>query len=142
MSASYGVVPVTGFYEWQRRDGEKIPYMITSRDTQGLLIAGLWDEWKDPQGGAPVLSFTVLTDAANEALEFVHNRQPVMLSLDDARRWLDPDIPTDDLDRLFESTIPVPLDVIPLSTLVNNARNKTPDVAAPSGPPIHIEASQ
>ncbi len=135
------VVPVTGFYEWRRRDGEKIPYMITSRDTQGLLIAGLWDEWKDPQGGESVLSFTVLTDAANEALEFVHNRQPVMLSLDDARRWLDPDIPTDDLDRLFESAIPVPLDVIPVSTRVNNARNKTPDVAMPGGPPIHIEAS-
>ena len=135
------VVPVTGFYEWRREGGDKVPYMITSKDTQGLLIAGLWDQWRGEDSEDALLSFTVLTTAANPSLEFVHKRQPVMLSLSDARRWLDPDIATTDLDELFASAIPTPLDVIPVSTLVNNARHKDPSVAEPVGEPIRIEAT-
>ncbi len=133
------VVPVTGFYEWARRDGEKVPYLITPSDTEGLLIAGLWDRWRNHESGEVVLSFTVLTTAANEAMSFVHNRQPVMLGLEDARRWLDPDLDTSDLDELFASALPVALQAIPVSSVVNNARNKGPEVADPVGEAIRIE---
>ena len=135
------VVPVTGFYEWTRREGSKVPYMISSRDTEGLLIAGLWDRWRNRETGEEVLSFTVLTTAANEALAFVHNRQPVMLSLEDARRWLDPDIDTSDLAPVFQSALPVPLEVTEVSAAVNNARNKSADVFEPVGAPVYVGPS-
>ena len=132
------VVPVTGFYEWCRQGGAKVPYLVSSADHEGLLIAGLWDRWRNPETDEAVLSFTVLTTSVNPSLEFLHHRQPVMLSLEDARRWLDPDVPTADLDALFASALPMALNVTPVSTDVNNARNKGANVMEQTGETITV----
>lgn len=142
------VVPVSGFYEWAkgRLDGEavKLPYFIRPQDDPGLLLAGLWDRWRDPQADAdaPLLeSFTILTTAANPALEFVHHRQPVMLSVDDARRWLDMAVPTEALEDLYDSLIPLRLEAVPVSTHVNNARNDGERCVTPVGDALLIGAT-
>ena len=36
------VVPISGFYEWCRQQGQKVPYFIVPQDSEGLLLAGLW----------------------------------------------------------------------------------------------------
>lgn len=118
------VVPVSGFYEWCRQNNQKLPYFITPHAADGILLAGLWDAWTNKEAGEQLLSFTILTTDANDALRFVHHRQPVMLSMIEAKRWLDVDTPTKDLEYLFESRLPVALDAVPVSTYVNNARNK------------------
>ncbi len=118
------VVPVTGFYEWCREHNTKIPYFITASNEPGLMLAGLWDRWVNKDAGEELLSFTILTTAAHDDMKEVHNRQPVMLSMDEARRWLDPSIPTKDLEHLFASLLPVSLEAYPVSSYVNNARNK------------------
>lgn len=153
------VVPVTGFYEWCRANDQKVPYLIKSSRHGGLLLAGLWDRWVDPGSrmhppGEPqqtdeappgeerrpreVLSFTILTTPANPEFAFIHTRQPVMLSIAEARRWLEPDIPTTDMTDLFGSRLPMALDLIPVSSWVNNARHKGPQAAEPAGAPIHL----
>ena len=40
------VVPVSGFYEWARRQGHKQAYFLRSVENTGLLLAGLWDRWQ------------------------------------------------------------------------------------------------
>ncbi len=129
------VVPVSGFYEWAKQGQQsvaqaagskrapKLPYLIQPHEDSGLLLAGLWDRWRNPETDEVMESFTILTTQANAALAFVHSRQPVMLSLDDARAWLDPANATQDLTHLFASALPMPLAAIPVSTHVNNARN-------------------
>jgi putative SOS response-associated peptidase YedK len=54
----------------------------------------------------------------------VHHRIPVHLTHDEARRWLDPDTDVADLKALLAPTIRVPIQLTPVSTWVNNARNK------------------
>jgi len=132
------VVPVTGFYEWQRIDGQKLPFYITPSEFPGLLLAGVWDRWRNPDSGDLIESFAVLTTAAHANMEFVHKRQPVMLSLGDAHRWLDTDVTLEDLQNIMEPGLPMQLDAIPVSTFVNNARNKDPRCVEPIGAPQHI----
>ncbi len=134
------VVPVSGFYEWAKQaQGPKLPYLLAPRDGKGLLLAGLWDRWRNPDSDAVIESFTILTTKAHAALEFVHDRQPVMLSLTDARAWLDPANETRDLEGLFNSALPMPLDAIPVSTYVNNARHTGARCTSPIAAPIPID---
>lgn len=141
------VVPISGFYEWAkgRLEGEpvKLPYFIRPQQDDGLLLAGLWDRWRDPEAdpeAPPLESFTILTTAVNPALAFVHHRQPVMLSMDDARQWLDMAIPTPALEHLYDGLIPLALEAVPVSTYVNNARNDGERCVTPIGDALLIGA--
>lgn len=135
------VVPISGFYEWCRQNNQKLPYFITPQEDDGMLLAGLWDAWHNKEADEEMLSFTVLTTQANDALQFVHHRQPVMLSIDEARLWLDMATPTSELEYLFASTLPISLDVIPVSTHVNNARHKDERCVQPIAAAISISPS-
>jgi len=137
------LVPVNGFYEWAKSgsggSASKLPYLIKPSQHQGLLLAGLWDRWQNPQTKQTVESFTVLTTKAHPALQFVHHRQPVMLSPEDAQAWLDPRYATEDLQEFFASLLPMALDAIPVSSHVNNARHKDIRVVTPVGDTIAID---
>jgi len=134
------VVPVSGFYEWARSENQKLPYYLTPHAVPGMLLAGIWDRWCDRQTGATLDSFAILTCPANEQLKFVHTRQPVMLSMAAARRWLDPAQQGSELKALFTSAVPVELDAIPVSSYVNNARHKDARCIEPVGRPVTVAA--
>jgi putative SOS response-associated peptidase YedK len=42
------LVVTDGFYEWKK--SEKQPYAVGMADDDLMVMAGLWDEWKSPQG--------------------------------------------------------------------------------------------
>ena len=130
------VVPVSGFYEWQRRAGHKQPFFISDQAQEGLLLAGLWDAWQ-PRGSAGEtaehLSFTLLTTAAHPSLDELHHRQPVFLRPEQAVQWLDPQVETSALKSLLASDLPVPLRLTPVSNEVNSARNKSSRCYHPVG---------
>lgn len=59
------IVPASGYYEWLKVPGGKQPYFISAADGGVLSFAGLWDQWKNPETGASVTSFTIIVkDAA------------------------------------------------------------------------------
>jgi len=128
------VVPIAGFYEWARAGGDKQAYYIHARDDRGLLLAGIWDRWRDDEG--EVLSFAVVTTAVHEQLAFVHTRQPALLSREEARRWLDPGTSVEQRDHLLASHLPLDLEALPVSSYVNNTRNQGPRCIEPIGPGI------
>src|SRR5690554_2830271 len=39
------LVPVSGFYEWQKVDGAKQPWFIARTDGRPAFFAGLWETW-------------------------------------------------------------------------------------------------
>jgi putative SOS response-associated peptidase YedK len=59
------VVPMNGYYKWDRSASPPQPYFIQARSGSTLFAAGLWDHWhrEEPH----VYSFAVLT-AGNEAI--------------------------------------------------------------------------
>jgi putative SOS response-associated peptidase YedK len=93
-----------------------------------FAFAGLYEVWRDPEAepdAAPIVSCTVLTREANEAMSAVHDRMPVMLAPNCWDAWLDRT--NEDPDELLESIPPVPdelLTIYPVSTAVNNSRSR------------------
>jgi putative SOS response-associated peptidase YedK len=85
------LIPVTGFFEWYTEGRKKYPFYITPTDRKIISIAGLWDEWADPDTGEVTHTYTLLTTDANPLLAAIHNtkkRMPCLLSPDDEQRWL------------------------------------------------------
>lgn len=83
------LVPASGFYEWHRSaDGGKQPYYIRSANESPLILAGLWERWRDPTGTGDLLSFTILTTAANATIAGLHDRMPVILTPESTGPWL------------------------------------------------------
>ena len=117
------LVPVGGYYEWQKAGSRRVPYYIRPR-TGGMLLAGVWDRWRSRDRTQTITSFAIVTTAASGELEFVHDRQPVMLSKAGARRWMSRHAGASDLGVLLAPRIAVDLTVVPVSAYVGNPRNK------------------
>jgi putative SOS response-associated peptidase YedK len=46
------IVPVDGFFEWRAiRGGRKQPYAVAMKDRSPFGLAGLWENWKNPNTG-------------------------------------------------------------------------------------------
>lgn len=130
------LIPADGFYEWQKLDAKhKQPYLISRRDERPFAFAGLYEHWSAPDGAA-LDTCTIITTDANAPLSVLHDRMPVILDEAAYDVWLDPS--RQDLAELEALLRPAPDDLlhfVPVSTLVNNPRNDTPEcVAAVSGP--------
>lgn len=85
------LVPSTGFFEWQTNGKLKKPYFIRSKDHAIFSIAGLYDNWLDPNTGAFEQTFTILTTTANALMAEIHNskqRMPLILSPNEEADWL------------------------------------------------------
>ena len=114
------LIPANGFYEWRREaDGSKTPILIRSRSQQPLGLAGLWDEWRAPNG-TPLRSCTIVTTQPNAIIAPIHDRMPVILARDDYAQWLTSDeIPPDELMRLLAPAPDGGLETHPVARLVN-----------------------
>jgi putative SOS response-associated peptidase YedK len=90
--------------------------------------AGVWDGWKDPESGEWVRSCAIITGPANDRVEFVHDRMPVMLPRERWEEWLDPE--NEDVEALQGLLVPAPAELVtlyPVSTRVNTPRNNAPE---------------
>ena len=133
------MVPISGFYEWLSEDGQKVPHHVVADGEDGLLLAALWDRWSG--GREPLQSFTLVTTEAHPALQWLHHRQPVMLDMKAAARWLTADASEAELLDLCAPALPVPLAVAAADTKVNNARFKDAACLEPAGPVRHLKRS-
>jgi putative SOS response-associated peptidase YedK len=89
-------VPINGYYEWHHGEKEKYPHFIFPRYDKVFLLAGIYEQWTDPVADECLETFSIITTAANERMSWIHNskkRMPAILSLADAKRWLDREVP-------------------------------------------------
>jgi putative SOS response-associated peptidase YedK len=82
------IVPADGFYEWRKSAGARTPMRFLLQDDEPFAFAGLWERWY-PRGRERVESFTILTAEANDLVQPVHDRMPVMLDAEGSAQWLD-----------------------------------------------------
>ncbi len=127
------LVPVDGFYEWQRTaDGKRQPLRILDPDDRPLALAGLWTGRRDEETGDWTRSFTIVTTRPNGFMAAIHDRMPVVVPPKAWDRWLDP-VPRDpdELRALLEPSDAVRLTAYPVVPLVNNVRNDGPELIEP-----------
>lgn len=129
------IVPADGFYEWRKVEGakRKQPYFIHGTHGRPLAFAGLWEVWRSKEDPDVELhSCTIVTGEPNATVAPVHDRMPVILPEQAWDTWLDPD--EQDLELLGKLLVPARPEVValhPVSTEVNNVRNKSPQLIDP-----------
>ena len=135
------LIYASGFYEWRKVPGQKAkqPYFIARPDGEPLAFAGLWEEWKGPDrsGDQRLRSATIITTSPNELMATIHDRMPVILPPSAWSTWLDED--NADLDTLGRLLVPAPSEILtlrPVSTEVNNVRNKGAHLLDPVPEPV------
>lgn len=131
----HAAVPMDGWYEWVAQPdgkGRKQPFFMSAPGDEGLLMAGLWEQWSDPSSET-LLSATVVTTAAVGPLREVHERMPLVVRPDVGEAWLSGQIadPRDLVDRAALETWAAGLEIRPVSTAVSNVRNDGPELLAP-----------
>ncbi|GAB4424866.1 MAG: SOS response-associated peptidase [Chloroflexi bacterium OHK40] len=125
------LIPASGFYEWQAQPGGKQPFYIGLADGQPFALAGLWEHWRSPEGQW-LLTCTILTTTANELVQPLHDRMPVIVPPKQYDHWLDPGIT--DAGPLQELLVPFPaaqMRAYPVSRAVNRVTNDDPSLIAP-----------
>lgn len=101
------IIPASGFYEWDKKSsGAKQPYYFHLKDKEVFGFAGLWEEWLDKETGEQIETCTIITTEANEVLEPIHDRMPVILKSKDYDQWLD--AKQTDTDKLQKLLVPYP----------------------------------
>lgn len=121
------MVLADGYYEWKKNDdGSKQPCWIAPQDGSTMCLAGLWES-NNRAAEYPVQSCTIITTAANSALNSIHDRMPVMLDGEAAKAWMNPDCGAEEAKALLGCPDDEYFRVRYVSPLVNNPRNESED---------------
>jgi putative SOS response-associated peptidase YedK len=123
------LVIADGYYEWRATD--KQPFAVALGNRGPMTLAGLWDLWRAPDG-KPLRSFAIITTVANELLEPLHDRMPVLLGPDRWPTWLGEKTATDaELKAILQPYPGAAMTFWPVNRRVGNVRNDDPDLFAP-----------
>jgi putative SOS response-associated peptidase YedK len=96
-----------------------------------LAFAGLWAVWRDRQTAERLFTCTIVTTQANELLEPIHRRMPVILDPADWQAWLAESTPLAELRPMMRPAPNELLEVYPVSRAVNDVRNNGPQLLEP-----------
>jgi putative SOS response-associated peptidase YedK len=146
------LLPADGFYEWYTPEattrvlgrsarGRKQPFFVHRADGGLLLMAGLYEIWRDPtkerdDETAWLRTCTVITTQATDAVGQIHDRMPMVVSRDAVDAWLNPGR-TDPQEALglLRVTEPDQLEAYAVSTAVNSVDNNDPSLLEPLAEP-------
>lgn len=121
------VVLADGFYEWHRQGDVKTPHFISLQSGEPFAMAGLWESWTDRESGESLQTTTLLTTAANDFMQPLHHRMPLILQAEAASIWL-----AGEQDSIQAVTDLTPnLRAWPVNKTVNNARNQGESLIEP-----------
>lgn len=133
------LVPADGYYEWRRLQDPagpatrartarpaKQPYWIHPATGGVAAFAGLYEFWRDPARTDDdpdrwLVSTTVITTAAADGLEHIHDRMPVALPPAVRDAWLDPAVGAEQAHALLD-VAPTAMSTRPVGPRVGNVR--------------------
>ena len=128
------LLPADGFYEWQKVAGRKRPQLMRRPNRQPFAMAGIFES-REGSDGRRTASCAVLTTRANDALQEIHTRMPVILAPESWDAWLDPTSVPETLLTLCHPVADAYLDVTAVGDRVNNPRHDDALCLAPAGSP-------
>ncbi|MGF9758828.1 SOS response-associated peptidase [Microvirga sp. 0TCS3.31] len=122
------LIPVDGFYEWKKLwPVGKQPHAIGMTEGQPFTLAGLWEQWKNPDGEW-LRTFTIITIQSNKFLADLSNRMPLIIEPRDRERWMSEEAHPGDLLKPSPSEGMIKWLV---STLVNSPKNNDRELLEP-----------
>jgi putative SOS response-associated peptidase YedK len=135
------LVTASGFYEWKREGGRKVPFYIRLPQSPVFTFAGLYGTLRDPGGGEHA-TFAIITTEPNRLVAGLHDRMPAILSREKEEKWLRPGpVEQADLEALLAPYPPGEMEAFPVSGKVNDPGNDGPDLIRPISGLTRPEAS-
>lgn len=137
--AQHCIILANSFFEWkQEANGKngKTPYLIKLTDQTVFAMAGIWNRWVNYATGEEIASFAILTTEANELMEGIHERMPVILSPENATRWINPALLTDEYKAALLPYESDKMEAYEVTRDVNKAYNDYPQLLEPQGDSI------
>jgi putative SOS response-associated peptidase YedK len=95
------------------------------KDGSPFGLAGLWENWKNPNTAEWERTFAIITVPSNELVGQIHDRMPAILEPNSYERWLSTEIDPHDLLIPYPSK---PMTMWPISTKVNKPENDDPSI--------------
>ncbi len=117
------LVPANGFYEW-KNSAVKQPYRIFLKSNEIFAMAGIWEQWNQPDGNM-LHTFSIITTRANKLIEGLHERMPVILVPEDEQKWLK----EEDENRLESLLQPFPDEMMELYAVSSRINQVSQDDA-------------
>jgi len=148
-SARRCILPADGFYEWYAAEQpaasvgrgkgkpKKQPFFIHRADGGRLVMAGIYEIWRDPRKDpsddtAWLRTCSVITTQATDAAGHIHDRMPMVITRGAIGDWLDPMITgAERALELLAVTEAQALEAYAVSTDVNSVENNNPSLLAP-----------
>ncbi len=124
------LVLADSFFEWDRKNGQKIPYRIFLKNEQPFSFAGIWTTYSPPTGNA-IPTFSIITVPANDLVSRLHDRMPVILRPEYESLWTDTSA---ELEAALSVLKPLPanqMNMYPVSPRVNAVRNDFAEIIDP-----------
>jgi putative SOS response-associated peptidase YedK len=109
----------------------KQPYCFEVGQGDVFALAGLWDEWRSPDGQI-IESCTILTTTPNALVADLHDRMPVIVEPAKYDLWLDPEVTN--FDAIRDVLKPYDAELTrryPVSRKLNNSKIYDAGSAAP-----------
>lgn len=116
------ILPINGYYEWSLIQNKKIPFFINIPPSEPMYLACIWKYVNINENNDKV--FTIITKKANNKLIDIHNRMPVVLSIEESINYLHDDNSLF-LQNNFSSIIEPELDFYSVSSFVNSPLNNS-----------------
>lgn len=130
------LVMADGWYEWVKDATDpkkKQPYFIQLRSGAPLFFAALGqfpiDDGEERTGDGLV----IITQASDGDMQAIHDRQPVVLAPDVARRWIDPALTAQQAEEIAQ-TQGLGAEAFswhPVGRAVGDAKNDSPELMQP-----------
>ncbi len=122
------LVIASGYYEWRDEAGARQPYWIHPADVPLMLFAGLW-EHNDQVAETPLLSFSILTTAAQGEVSALHDRMPLSLGPEVLSDWLH--IDAAGATEIADAARARAVEFHKVDRAVGNVRNQGPELIKP-----------
>jgi putative SOS response-associated peptidase YedK len=128
------IIPADGFYAW-KKVGKKtsIPYrfVLTTRDI--FSFAGIWEEFEDTDGNE-IQTFNIITTPANNLVNTVHDRMPVILTKEFEKNWLDSACAENEILECLQQYPDNFLSYYPVSAAISNMDKDVASLILPTPP--------
>ena len=125
------LIPADGFYEWTGPPGRRRPFHLRPRKPGLIAFAGLYERWRDPQGGE-IDTVAILTCPANRTVAELHDRMPVVVAPEHYEAWLDIEGTTPEEALAILRPAPDDLfEVVELHPKINDSRKDEPGIQEP-----------
>jgi putative SOS response-associated peptidase YedK len=109
------IAPMNAFFQ-KDKTGKR--YAVSRSDGQPFGVAGIWENWKNPETSQWERTFALITVPANTLIAPIHDRMLAIIEQEDFERWFAPD---DDDPRFLLK--PYPAELMSIAPIGKTARH-------------------